>query len=148
MRTRTFLVAVVAGTLFGFGLAFATMTRPEVVLAFLRWQDFGLLFVLGGATGVALIGYQFAQRVLRKPLAAPVFAQHPAPMSARTIVGAAIFGVGWGLCGVCPGPAVAALGAGNYPVLIALVGMLAGAYAQGRWFGEVGATASSATAAR
>jgi uncharacterized membrane protein YedE/YeeE len=148
MTKRTFVVTLVAGTLFGYGLAFATMTHPEVVLAFLRWQDFGLLFVLGGATGVTLVAYQFAQRVLRKPLAAPVFAQHPAPMNARTLVGAAIFGVGWGLCGVCPGPAVAGLGAGNWPVLVALLGMFAGAYAQGRWFGDPVAPPAGAPAAR
>jgi uncharacterized membrane protein YedE/YeeE len=138
MPLRTFAIALVAGALFGFGLALATMTHPEVVLAFLRFEDLGLLFVLGGATGVTLVAYQFAQRVLRQPLAAPSFAQHPAPMNGRTLVGAAIFGIGWGLCGVCPGPAVAGLGAGNTPLLLALAGMFAGAYVQGRWFGEAG----------
>jgi uncharacterized membrane protein YedE/YeeE len=57
-------------------------------------------------------------------------------MSVRTIVGAAIFGVGWGLSGVCPGPAIAGIGDGNWPLLLALAGMFAGAYVQGRWFGK------------
>ena len=56
-------------------------------------------------------------------------------MGARTLLGAAIFGVGWGLCGVCPGPAIAGLGTGNWPLAIALAGLVAGAYVQGRFFG-------------
>lgn len=148
MPARTFAVALLSGTLFGVGLALATMTHPEVVLAFLRYDDFGLLLVLGGATGVTLAVYQFAQRVLQKPLAAPLFARHPAPMNARTLLGAAIFGIGWGLCGVCPGPAIAGVGGGNWPLLIALAGMFAGAYAQGRWFGEVSAAGEAGATAR
>ena len=53
-------------------------------------------------------------------------------MAARTIGGAALFGVGWGLSGVCPGPAIANLGTGDWPVAVALAGMVAGAYIQGR----------------
>jgi uncharacterized membrane protein YedE/YeeE len=83
-------------------------------------------------TSVTLVLYQLAQRVLKKPLIGTEFIDHPAPMSARTLGGAAIFGIGWGLCGVCPGPAVAGLGTGNWPLVLALVGMLGGAYVQGR----------------
>jgi uncharacterized membrane protein YedE/YeeE len=53
-------------------------------------------------------------------------------MTKRTIGGAALFGVGWGLCGVCPGPAIAGIGVGNWPLLISIASMLAGAYVQGR----------------
>lgn len=54
--------------------------------------------------------------------------------AAGLILGALLFGIGWGINGVCPGPAIAALGAGNWPLLIALFAMLAGVYVQGRWF--------------
>jgi uncharacterized membrane protein YedE/YeeE len=50
------------------------------------------------------------------------------------LLGAAIFGLGWGISGVCPGPAITGLGLGNWPILYALVGIVAGAYVQGRWF--------------
>jgi len=57
-------------------------------------------------------------------------------MNTRTIGGAAIFGIGWGLCGVCPGPAIAGLGTGNWPLLVAVVAIFAGACVQGRSFGR------------
>jgi uncharacterized protein len=127
------LVAVLAGgVLFGFGLALSTMIQPEVVLRFLRLQDFGLLLVLGGAAAVAMIAYQLAPRVMRRPALAGEFGAHASALNRDTLAGAAIFGVGWGLSGVCPGPAVAGLGAGNWPLLLALAGILAGAYVQGR----------------
>ena len=127
---------LVAGMLFGYGLALATMIRPEVVLAFLRFEDFGLLLVLGGAAAVTFVAYRLAPKVMATPLAGGAFGVHPSTLDAPTLGGAAIFGVGWGLCGVCPGPALAGLGAGNAPLAIAVVAMLAGAYVQGRWFGD------------
>jgi len=143
--TRTALIFVLlSGVLFGAGLAFSTMTHPEVVLAFLRFEDLGLLLVLGGAAGVTLIVYQLAPRVLAKPLFGAAFGRHASVLDARTIGGAAIFGVGWGLCGVCPGPAIAGLGAGNAPLWLALAGMLAGAYVQGAWFGAADARPAAA----
>jgi len=129
-------VAVLAsGVLFGAGLAASRMVEPEVVLAFLRFQDFGLLFVMGAAALVTGIAYAIAPRVLAKPPFAARFGVHPSRLDRPTLVGAAIFGIGWGLAGVCPGPAIAGLGAGNLPLLGSLAGMLAGAYVQGRWFG-------------
>ncbi len=112
------------------------MIQPEVVLSFLNFQDMRLLLVLGCATGVTLIAYQLAPRLLDKPLAARAFSVRPQADTRRTLIGAALFGVGWGLCGVCPGPAIAGLGAGNWPLLFAVAGLLLGAYVQGRWFGE------------
>ena len=127
---------LVAGMLFGFGLALSTMIRPEVVLDFLTGRDMGLLLVLGGAVVVTFIAYRLAPRLMRKPLAGESFASHPSQMSARTLGGAALFGVGWGLSGVCPGPAMAGLGAGNWPLALALAAMIGGAYVQGRFFGD------------
>jgi uncharacterized membrane protein YedE/YeeE len=127
------LAAVVAsGALFGFGLARSTMVSPESVLSFLLWRDGGLLLVLGGAVAVAMAAYQLAPRLLRRPLLGGAFDRHVATMSRRTLRGAALFGVGWGLCGVCPGPAIASLGVGNWPTLFALAGIAAGAWLHGR----------------
>jgi uncharacterized membrane protein YedE/YeeE len=122
------------GALFGFGLSLSNMVRPEIVLDFLLFRDFGLLLVLGGAVLTALLAYQLGPRLLRKPVFAPAFGQHPAALNARTLLGAAIFGAGWGLCGVCPGPAIAGLGLGEWPLLLALAGIFSGAYLQGRYF--------------
>jgi len=132
MNRATGAVALLTGVGFGFGLAYSTMTHPEVILDFLRWRDLGLLLVLGGAVAVTTPAYQLLPRLLRKPVLASTFGKHHAIMSRHTIGGAALFGVGWGVGGVCPGPAIAGLGAGNWPVLIALGSMFLGAYVQGR----------------
>ena len=136
MKAVMLFWALLAGVLFGFGLSLSTMVRPEVVLSFLRFQDLGLLLVLGGAVAVALLAYQLGPRLMIKPLFGPGFVEHPSALNARTLAGAAIFGVGWGLCGVCPGPAIAGLGIGNWPLLAALLGIFAGAWVQGRFFGR------------
>jgi hypothetical protein len=92
------LATLAAGALFGFGLSYATMIRPEVVLSFLRFQDFGLMLVMGGAVLVVLLAYQLAPRWLARPLLDDHFHKHPSVWSRDTLVGAALFGVGWGLC--------------------------------------------------
>lgn len=131
------LVAVLfSGAVFGFGLALSTMIQPEVVLSFLRWRDFGLVLVLGAAVAVTFVAYRLAPRMLRRPLLGGSFGTHPIFGRRDTLVGAAIFGAGWGLCGVCPGPAIAGLGAGNWPLLLAIAGIFAGSYVQGRFFGR------------
>jgi uncharacterized membrane protein YedE/YeeE len=130
------LFTLAAGAIFGFGLALSTMVRPEVVLDFLLGRDMGLLLVLGGAVAVTFVAYRLAPRLLRRPIAGEAFLGHPSELSARTLGGAALFGVGWGISGVCPGPALAGLGAGNWPLAIALAAMVAGAYVQGRFFGD------------
>lgn len=130
-----FIATLIAGALFGFGLALSTMVSPEVVLSFLHFQDFGLLLVMGGAVGVTVLAYQLAPRLMKRPLWGDHFAVRPAVLDRDTVVGAAIFGVGWGLCGVCPGPAIAGLGVGNSAMLIALAGIAAGAWLQG-WLAQ------------
>lgn len=135
MKPASLLAVLASGALFGLGLSVSTMVRPEVVLDFLNFRDLGLLLVLGGAVAVALLAYQLGPRLLKNPALEPAFGKHPSVLSTRTLHGAAIFGVGWGLCGVCPGPAIAGLGVGNWPLLLALAGIFAGAYVQGRWLG-------------
>ena len=131
MSAARVLATLVAGALFGFGLSFSTMIRPEVVLSFLRFQDFGLMLVMGGAVLVVLLTYKLAPRLLQRPLLDDHFHEHPSVWNRDTALGAALFGVGWGLCGVCPGPAIAGLGAGNSSLLWALAGIALGALVQG-----------------
>lgn len=125
------LAVLASGALFGFGLSLSTMVRPEVVLGFLRFQDMGLMLVMGGAVLVTLLAYRFGPRLLRQPLLGGYFHQHVSVWNRDTLVGAALFGAGWGLCGVCPGPAIAGLGTGNGNLLWALAGIALGALAQG-----------------
>jgi uncharacterized membrane protein YedE/YeeE len=125
------LVTLAAGMLFGFGLAYSTMVQPETVLSFLRLSDLGLMLVLGGAVAVVLVAYKLVPRILNRPLLGDIFHSHPSNWDRDTAVGAALFGVGWGLCGVCPGPAIAGLGTGNLDLLWALAGIAAGALVQG-----------------
>ncbi len=125
------LATLAAGALFGFGLSISTMVRPEVVLSFLRFQDFGLMLVMGGAVVVVMLTYKLVPRLMRHPLLDDHFHAHPSVWNRDTAVGAALFGVGWGLCGVCPGPAIAGLGTGNWDLLWALAGIALGALVQG-----------------
>jgi len=120
-----------AGALFGFGLSLSTMVRPEVVLSFLRLQDFGLMLVMGGAVLVVLVAYKLVPRIMARPVLDDHFHTHPSVWNRDTAMGAAIFGIGWGLCGVCPGPAIAGLGTGNWDLLWALAGISLGALVQG-----------------
>ena len=125
------LTTLVAGALFGFGLSYAGMIRPEIVLSFLQFRDGGLMLVMGGAVVVVLLTYQLAPRWMKQPVFGDHFAHHPSIWNRDTLLGAALFGVGWGLCGVCPGPAIAGLGTGNLDLLWALAGIAAGALIQG-----------------
>ena len=135
MKKSSLFFVLVSGALFGFGLSYSGMIRPEVVLSFLRFKDFGLMLVMGGAVCVTLLAYQMLPRLLRRPVLEARFSLRPRPFDRATLLGAAIFGIGWGLCGVCPGPAIAGLGVGNWPLLIALAGIALGAYAQG-WLAD------------
>jgi len=131
MNPPRFAAVLAGGMLFGFGLALSTMVQPEVVLGFLRFRDWGLMLVMGGAMGVTLLAYRYAPRRLRAPLLGGGFDRHVSRLDRDTVLGSAIFGIGWGLCGVCPGPAIAGLGTGNLGLLWALLGIVAGAGLQG-----------------
>jgi len=132
MKMLSTLSVLVAGALFGFGLSYSSMIKPEIVLSFLRFEDFGLLWVLGAASLTTLVTYQLVPRLMSKPLLESVFRKHSSVMDKDTLLGAALFGIGWGFCGVCPGPAIAGLGAANWPMVITLMSIFAGAYLQGR----------------
>ena len=94
-------------------------------------QDFGLVLVLGGAVMVTVLAYQLLPRLLARPLLGGQFLTQPANWNRQTVIGSAIFGIGWGLSGVCPGPAIAALGTGNTDILWALGGIVLGGLAHG-----------------
>lgn len=125
------LATLLAGALFGFGLSVATMVQPEVVIGFLQLKDWGLMLVMGGAAGLALLAYKGFPRWLARPLMGGQFLTQPASWNRQTLIGSAIFGIGWGLSGVCPGPALAALGTGNTEVWWALLGVVLGGLAHG-----------------
>lgn len=126
------VVVLIGGLVFGFGLAVSNMHRPEVVLDFLQLEDLGLLFVMGGAAVVTGIVIWVATRSGRRaPLTGRVYGRRLKSMDRNVVVGGAIFGVGWGLSGICPGAAYASLGVGNIPILWGIGGMFVGAYLQG-----------------
>ena len=118
-----------AGMLFGLGLAISGMTDPARVLGFLdiagAW-DPTLIFVLGAAVGTTFVGYRlvFARGT---PLFSTKF-QLPTKqeLDAKLLGGAALFGVGWGLSGYCPGPAIASMGGLTLPLLALLAAMVVG----------------------
>ena len=129
------IVLFIGGIVFGFGLALGGMSKPEIVLSFLQLKDFGLIVLMGGATGVAFIAINIVPRFLDKPVLGGEFKPRTRSLSRNTLIGAAVFGVGWGLSGQCPGSAISSLGIGNLPVLLGIAAMFLGAYVMGRFFG-------------
>jgi uncharacterized membrane protein YedE/YeeE len=128
----------IGGFVFGIGLAVSRMARPEIVLEFLQFRDFGLLFVMGGAiVVVAVTSWTLALSGRRAPLTGQVFGRRLKSLDRTSLVGGGIFGIGWGLSGICPGAAYASLGIGNVVILYGVAGMFLGAYVQGR-FRETG----------
>jgi uncharacterized membrane protein YedE/YeeE len=127
------IVVYLGGILFGFGLAYSGMTKQEIVLSFLRLDDLGLLFVLGGAAAVTFLAINIVPRFMKAPVLGGVFKPRVSELTRNTIIGAAIFGVGWGVSGQCPGSAVASLGTGNWPVALGIACMFLGAYIRGRF---------------
>ncbi len=125
------IIVLMGGIFFGFGLAYSGMTKQEIVLSFLQLKDLGLIFVMGGAALVTFFAVNVAPRYLKTPLLGGKFKPRRALLSRNVIIGAIIFGVGWGLSGQCPGSAVASLGTGNIAVLVGLGAMFVGAYLRG-----------------
>ena len=126
---RKLLPPIVSGTLFGAGLTVSGMTDPERVRGFLdvfgRW-DPTLIFVMGGAVIVMAIAWRLQAR-MKRPLFGEKFSlPDRRDFDGRLIAGSALFGVGWGIAGLCPGPAVASLALSPLSVLPFLVAMVAG----------------------
>jgi uncharacterized membrane protein YedE/YeeE len=123
------LASLVAGTLFGIGLTISQMINPAKVLGFLDiagdW-DPTLAFVMGGGLLVALPGYYLARKRGSALLGGPLSIPTNRTIDAKLIIGSVIFGVGWALAGLCPGPAIAGLSSGATSSFIFVAAMLAG----------------------
>ncbi len=121
--------ALVSGLVFGLGLAVSGMMNPAKVTGFLDvagdW-DPTLAFVMGGALLVAVPAYRFIPKRGRPLLEEEFSLPEKKTVDAPLLGGSALFGVGWGLVGFCPGPAIAALGTGLVPVFAFVAAMLAG----------------------
>ena len=132
---RCFLIFL-AGALFGAGLAISGMTDPGRVIGFLdvfgAW-DPALLFVMAGAVAVYGFGMLILRRFQNQNLKLPSTAT--SPIDRQLVTGAAIFGVGWGLGGFCPGPSLANLGALRIEALIFVPAMAMGMFLAQRFFG-------------
>lgn len=123
------LSAFIAGLLFGLGLLLAGMADPAKVLAFLDlagdW-DPSLALVMAGAIGAAALPLNLAQRRTKALLGGAMQLPTRRDLDARLVGGSLLFGVGWGIAGICPGPALAILLTGHWQVLLFVAAMLAG----------------------
>jgi uncharacterized membrane protein YedE/YeeE len=127
-----FLIAYIIGLIFGLGILFAGMANPAKVINFFDvagpW-DPSLAFVMGGALCVTFLGYRF---VLKRPhpLMEHAFALPTVrDIDLKLVGGSAIFGVGWGISGFCPGGALPAIGTGRSEVLMFVAALVVGIYA-------------------
>jgi uncharacterized membrane protein YedE/YeeE len=143
--TATVVAAAVAGVLFGVGLGISGMARPTKVLAFLdvtgAW-DPSLAFVMMGAIGVHAVAVAVARRRERTALGGIFHWPKPASIDKPLLVGAALFGVGWGLGGFCPGPALLGAAAGNGGAILFVGAMVVGMIARHAWAGRTAARTS------
>jgi uncharacterized membrane protein YedE/YeeE len=123
------LTAFIVGLVFGIGLILAGMTNPAKVQGFLDlagdW-DPTLAFVMGGAILVGAVGFRFARGRQRALLGGAMRLPTAGTIDRRLVLGGLTFGVGWGLAGFCPGPALASLASGRSEPLIFAAAMVAG----------------------
>lgn len=123
-------LATLSGALFGLGLAISGMTDPDKVLNFLdlagAW-DPSLALVMAGALAVSLPGFAWVRRRGASACGDPLHLPRATRIDARLLVGSALFGVGWGIAGYCPGPALANLAHGTLEAVVFLAALLAGA---------------------
>ncbi len=123
------LTSLLAGLVFGFGLILSGMANPAKVLGFLdlfgRW-DPSLALVMGGAVAVASVAFFLARRRSVSLLGAAMKLPVATHLDCRLVGGGLLFGVGWGIAGFCPGPALVALGMGEGKAVVFVLAMLAG----------------------
>jgi uncharacterized membrane protein YedE/YeeE len=129
LRALQRLTEFLVGLLFGLGLILAGMTDPGKVIGFLdlagAW-DPSLAFVMGGAIAVGLFAFTFARSRSRAFLGTAMQLPTRRDIDGPLVIGSLVFGVGWGLAGFCPGPAVVAAGAGHAQAWVFVIAMLAG----------------------
>lgn len=128
-------VSLLAGILFGAGLFIGGMTDPAKVIGFLdlagSW-DPSLAFVMGAALCVTLPTFQLLRKRSRPLLEERFFLPTKTDLDPRLIVGAVLFGIGWGVAGLCPGPAIANLSTGSLPIVVFVLAMILGMRVQDR----------------
>jgi uncharacterized membrane protein YedE/YeeE len=123
------LSAFIAGLIFDLGLIVSGMANPAKVLAFLDLDglwDPSLIFVMLGAIAIATVAFRYAGRRSRSLLGEPLQWPSARSIDRRLMAGSALFGVGWGLAGICPGPALVLIGAGSAKGAVFAGAMLAG----------------------
>ncbi len=129
-------VGLCAGLLFGFGLALSGMMDPGRVQSFLDvtgpWSA-NLAFVLAGAVTIAFVGVRISRRMAHPLLDEEFYIPMKSKIDAPLIIGAVLFGIGWGLAGFCPGPAIASLSLGVSDVWVFVAAMLIGMIVHDRW---------------
>lgn len=127
-----YLVALLCGMLFGCGLTISNMVNANKILNFLdvtgNW-DPSLAVVMLGALGVTWIGYYFVRKLSHPLLAEKFCLPEKTSIDTSLILGAAIFGIGWGLAGYCPGPAITALGLVITDAMYFMIGMVVSSFA-------------------
>lgn len=123
------VVALIAGIIFGIGILISGMASPAKVLNFFdvagAW-DPSLMFVMGGALLTTLLGYRLIFMRGRPLLSSRFHLPDRSDLDLRLIAGAAIFGIGWGITGFCPGGALPAVGTGRADVLLFVAGLIGG----------------------
>ncbi|RAM66967.1 membrane protein [Herbaspirillum rubrisubalbicans] len=129
MNVKFSLSAGVAGLIFGLGLIVSGMADPAKVLGFLdlagAW-DPSLALVMAGAIGIGVPAFAWARKRQQSLLGAPLQLPSASGIDRRLVLGSLLFGVGWGMAGICPGPALVLLGMGSLKGLAFVLAMLAG----------------------
>lgn len=123
------IIALIAGLVFGLGLVISGMSNPSKVLNFLDLFgsfDPSLIFVMAGAVVVTFFGYRFAEGRGRPLISGELPGPPSSVVDGRLVFGAACFGVGWGLVGFCPGPALTSLTFGGLSAMLFVAAMLGG----------------------
>ncbi len=125
------ITAFWVGVLFALGLGLSGMTQPQKVLGFLdlfgSW-DPSLLFVMGGAVGVHFIAYRWSLQRTSPLFSAKWHVPAKKEITSSLVVGSFLFGIGWGLAGYCPGPALTSLGSFQLKPLVFVLSMISGMY--------------------
>lgn len=123
------ITALLAGLVFGAGLILSGMVNPAIVLAFLDvagdW-DSSLLWVMGGAVTIGSVAFAMAKQRKSSFLGAPMQIPTATKIDKRLLLGSFLFGIGWGIAGICPGPALVLAGSGETEIFVFLATMILG----------------------
>ena len=123
------IIGLLAGLLFGIGLLISGMTDPVKVQGFLdvfgAW-DISLALVMGGGLAVAIVGVQLAKRQQTSWIGTSIDMPSKTVINKKLLIGAMLFGIGWGLVGICPGPGIVLLGTGQWQAYVFIPAMIIG----------------------